>query len=64
MAKLHSITHHYRNSLAVRLLELGMDVDIDDFDIGVHLLADRPERGQEIVAEMAPGPAIDGQVRP
>ena len=64
MAKLGFTAYHHRHPFAMCLLELRMGIDIDHFDFGIVLLADWPQRTQQVVAEVAPGAAIDGQPRP
>ena len=64
MAELDSPAQHHGHPLAVGFIELRMGIDIDHLDVGAQFLADGPECGQEIVAEVAPGTAEDYQSRP
>ncbi len=64
MAKLGFTAHHHWHPFAIRLLEFRMGIDIDHLDNGAELIADRPQRGQQIIAKVAPSAAIDSQPRP
>lgn len=63
MAKLDAVMHEHGHEHVVARLELGIGVDIDNVDVRPELSRERRERGEHVVAKMAPGPPVKRQPR-